>query len=138
MRLFFLLALLAASAAASGQTDSAKTAGTTAGEDSRKALIKSALGRERGAITSMEPSTRDEGGVILGYSSGAVVYCHGEYRCRPFEQTPDAAVSTPVTAISVSGRGSAEVVWVAYPNAVLYQCSNFVCRQFDVPDATTR
>jgi len=133
MRSFFVLLLLAAGTAASGQASGADTAGTTASEDSRKALIKSALGRERGAITAIEPSTRDEGGVILGYSSGAVIYCHGENRCRPFEQTPDAAVSTPVTAIAVSGRGSAEVAWVAYPNAVLYQCSNFICRQFDVP-----
>lgn len=133
MRPFFILALLAVSAAAGAQQ-----AGSSASEDSRKALIKSALGRERGAITAMEPSTRDEGGVILGYSSGAVIYCHGEFRCRAFEQTPDAAVSTPVTAISVSGRGSAEVAWVAYPNAVLYQCSNFICREFDVPDAAAQ
>jgi hypothetical protein len=121
-----------ASAAATSQTGEENTAPKPTGTDSRKAIIKSALNKDpgRGEITAIEPSSRPEGGVIIGYASGVLLNCYGNDSCRVFEQTPGTAVNTPVGEIAVTRRGSSEVVWVTYPHGIIYQCVDFVCREF--------
>ncbi|MEE4144213.1 MAG: hypothetical protein V2I26_05380, partial [Halieaceae bacterium] len=80
--------------------------------------------------TVMEASRGDGGGVIIGYSSGAVVHCPGESDCRVFEGTPGSTLVGGVTAIAVSWRDQREVTWVAYPHGILYRCADYVCREF--------
>jgi hypothetical protein len=98
------------------------------GKSNRDELIKSALAREKGEIILMEPSSRD-GGVIIGYSSGALVGCSGDADCRKFEGTPGGAVTGAVTDIAVSVREGQEIIWAAYPHGVIYRCVNYACRE---------
>lgn len=128
MRYVFFLCLLAACAAATAQNEGAAA---PPGEDSRKALIKSALGGDSGEVTALEGSTLDGGGVFVGYSSGTLLNCRGERGCREFGGTPHGQVNTPVTAIAVSRQGGAEIIWVSYPHGVLYRCDNLRCDRHD-------
>jgi len=132
MRYLFLILLAVGSAAANSQSSEANTAIKPTSTDSRKAFIKDALDQDRGRgeITALEPSSSAEGGVIIGYASGALLNCYGNDSCRAFEQTPDTPVSTPVREIAVTRRGSAEVIWATYPHGVIYQCVNFICSEF--------
>jgi hypothetical protein len=95
----------------------------------RDALIKRALAGDRGEITVMEPSSIDGKGVIIGYSSGAVVQCYADNNCRAFDGTPASTLVGGVTAIAVSRRGNGEEVWVAYQHGILYRCADYSCRE---------
>jgi hypothetical protein len=106
-------------------------AAAPASKSSRDAVIRSALARDNGDITAMEAAQRDGGGVFIGYSSGAVVNCHGNAGCRAFDGTPSSAVAGSVTDLGVSRSAGAEIVWVAYPHGVVYRCSDYFCREFD-------
>jgi hypothetical protein len=106
-------------------------AGDAAGSTvSREELIKSALASDWGEITAMEASARDGAGVFVGYSSGSVLNCRGDNQCRAFTGTPASALTGAVRTLAVSRRGEQEIVWVGYPHGVVYQCSNFNCREF--------
>lgn len=109
--------------------------GAPATQSSRDALIRSALARDHGEITAMEASLRDGGGVIIGYSSGAVVNCRGEEGCKAFDGTPSSAVTGAVQGLGLSRSSGAEIVWVAYPHGVIYRCVDHFCRQFDASTA---
>ncbi len=98
--------------------------------NSRQAVIKSSLARDRGEITAMEPSSLDGKGVFLGYSSGAVVNCYGDDTCQVMDGTPSSAVVGGVRDIAVSRRGGEDIVWVAYPHGVFYRCARGFCREF--------
>jgi hypothetical protein len=99
----------------------------------RKALLKSAIARERGEISAMESSSEGGQGVIIGYSSGAVLNCYNNHSCKEFGGTPNAAVEH----IAVTKRGKSEIIWVSYPQGSLYHCISNSCRKFrwdDVQD----
>jgi len=130
---FFLLILTVITSNAPAQ-DTPAAAGP-APNSSREALIRSALARDHGEITAMEPALRDGGGVFIGYSSGAVVNCRGEEGCRAFDGTPSSAVTGAVQGLSLSRSSGAEIVWVAYPHGVIYRCVDDFCRQFDASTA---
>ena len=98
----------------------------TAGTSNRDALLKAAVARDRGEITAMEPSSQASGGVIIGYSSGAVLNCYGDHSCREFGGTPSAAVER----IAVTRQAQSEVVWVSYPHGSLYRCMRKECNKF--------
>lgn len=102
---------------------------TAAQKLDRDALIKRALAGDRGEITVMEPSSIDGKGVIIGYSSGAVVQCYADNNCRAFDGTPASTLVGGVTAIAVSRRGNGEEVWVAYQHGILYRCADYFCRE---------
>jgi len=103
----------------------------TAGEPSRAALIKSALTRDRGDITAMEPATEAGRGIYLGYSSGAVLNCFGDNLCREFDGTPGNAVAGAVRDLAVTRRDGRDILWAAYPHGIIYRCSDYVCREFN-------
>ena len=92
-------------------------------------VIKRALAGDRGEIAVMEPSSIDGKGVIIGYSSGAVVQCYADNNCRAFDGTPASTLVGGVTAIAVSRRGNGEEVWVAYQHGILYRCADYFCRE---------
>ena len=130
MRFAFLLPILAlVSANIVAQPPPEATA--PAAKSSRDAAIRSALARDQGGITAMESALRDGGGVFIGYSSGAVVHCHGKESCRAYDGTPSSSLTGAVQGLSVSRSGNAEVVWVAYPNGVVYRCIDYSCREID-------
>ena len=80
---------------------------STTDAPSRKDLLKAAVARDRGDISAMEPSTGDGQGVLIGYSSGAVLNCYGDQSCKEFSGTPNTAVQH----IAVARRGKSEVIW---------------------------
>lgn len=121
-----LLLVLAPLAYGQGPGDTAPSAQKA----DRDALIKRALAGDRGEITVMEPSSSDGKGVIIGYSSGAVVHCYGDDDCRAFDGTPGSSLVGGVNAIAVSRRDNREIVWAAYSHGILYRCANYVCREF--------
>jgi len=125
-RFFCLVAVAGSSAFGQGQG----SLSAPANEDSREALIKRSLARDRGEITVMEASSRDGGGVIIGYSSGAILNCYGNESCREFEGTPSSTITGAVREIVISRRGDQEIIWAAYPHGVFYQCIHGACREF--------
>jgi hypothetical protein len=98
----------------------------TVQSSSRAALLKEMVARDRGEITALEPSLKDGGGVIIGYSSGAVLNCFGSQSCRELEGTP----STVVEHLAVSRQGDSEIIWVTYRHGAVYQCVNNYCNKF--------
>lgn len=124
MRLYllYLIALIATLPAFAQDQGTDRIADTP----DREALLRAAVSRDRGEITAMEPLPREGQGVIVGYSSGAVLNCHGESSCREFGGTPNAAVGH----LAVSKDGASEVIWVAYPHGALYRCSLSRCDKF--------
>ena len=99
--------------------------GATEASD-RKALLKAAVARDRGEISALEPDSSQRGGVVVGYSSGAVLHCYGNQGCKEFSGTPNA----PVEHIAVSSREKLEIFWVSYPQGALYQCVDNTCTKF--------
>lgn len=93
---------------------------------SRESLLKQMVAQDHGEITAIEPLSKEGGGVIIGYSSGAVLNCYGDQSCQEFAGTPSAAVEH----IAVSNRGASEIIWVTYRQGALYQCVNFRCEKF--------
>lgn len=92
----------------------------------RKALLKDLVARDRGEITAIEPSSKNDGSVIIGYSSGAILICKSAQVCKEFDDTP----SVPVEHIAVSKRGADETIWVTYRQGALYQCQDNSCIKF--------
>ncbi len=107
---------LAQDPAGAGATDASK----------REALLKAAVARDRGDISVMEPVPGDGRGVVLGYSSGAVLQCYGNHSCIEFSGTPNLAVEH----IAISKREKSEIVWVSYPQGALYRCVGDACSKF--------
>ncbi|MEM1155201.1 MAG: hypothetical protein AAGI44_13770 [Pseudomonadota bacterium] len=103
----------------------------------RDARIKSALARERGEITAIEADNQGEGGVFVGFSSGAVAHCPAKEACRLLEGTPEDAVSGAVQEMVVSSTGNKNVLWVIYPFGSLYHCVDGSCQAKDLPAETT-
>lgn len=132
MRHALLFSIIVAVSASAFAQDT-PSANTSASKDARDAVIKGALARDRGEITAMEALNGDGKGVLLGYSSGAVVNCHGDGKCRAFDGTPRSAITGAVSGISVSSRGGQEIVWVAYPHGIIYRCADYVCREIMLP-----
>jgi hypothetical protein len=137
MRFAVLLSLLAV-ISANTVAQEPPAAAAPAAKSSRDAVIRSALARDQGEITAMESAPRDGGGVFIGYSSGAVVHCHGKQSCRAYDGTPSSAVTGAVQRLSVSSNGGAEVVWVAYPHGVVYRCVDYLCREIDASAGQVR
>jgi hypothetical protein len=127
-RLMRCLLVLALAPVAYGQPPG--DAPSTGEKRDRDAVIKRALAGDRGEITVMEPSSTSGQGVIIGYSSGAVVHCYADRGCRAFDGTPESTLVGGVTAIAVSRRDNREIVWAAYPHGILYRCADYVCRDF--------
>ncbi len=98
----------------------------TAEPKSRNTLIRELVAQDRGAITAMEPSSKEGQGVVIGYSSGAIFNCHGKHSCKEFRGTPNTAVEN----IAISKRGKSEVIWVSYGQGALYQCVDNRCNKF--------
>jgi hypothetical protein len=121
---FFAFIFLAFSVAVLAQ-DRGET--TTVQPSNRTALLKEMVARDRGEITALEPSSKEGGGVIIGYSSGAILNCYGGQSCREFHGTPGAGVEHLV----VSKRGASEIIWVTYLHGALYQCVNSYCNKFN-------
>lgn len=94
----------------------------TASSD-RKTLLRELVAQDRGEITAIEPSSKEDGGVIIGYSSGAVFNCKNDQGCREFNGTPNVSVEH----IAVSKRGASEIIWVTYRQGALYQCVDNSC-----------
>ncbi len=120
--LLSLITLLAPLPAVAGE----QGAGHPADTPDREALLKAAVSRDRGEITAMEPLPGAGQGVIIGYSSGAVLNCRGDSSCEEFGGTPNAAV----THLAVSATGASQEVWVGYPHGGLYRCSRDRCHKF--------
>jgi hypothetical protein len=74
----------------------------------------------------MEPSSKEGQGVVIGYSSGAILNCYGKHSCKEFRGTPGAAVEH----IAISKRGKSEVIWAAYRQGALYHCVDNRCNKF--------
>jgi hypothetical protein len=92
----------------------------------RKELLRDLAAQNRGDITAIEPSSKDDGGVIVGYSSGVVAKCMSDQDCRVFDGTPNVSVEH----IAVSKRGVYEIVWVTYRQGALYRCEDSSCVKF--------
>ncbi len=92
---------------------------------SRKALLQELVKQERGDITVMEASSKKDGSVILGYSSGVVSVCNENPPCFEFAGTPN----TPVQQIVASRNGASEVIWVSYRQGAIYRCDDGQCRK---------
>lgn len=91
----------------------------------RKTLLRDLVAQDRGEITAIEPSSKEDGGVIIGYSSGAVLSCNSDQDCRELGGTPGVSVEQ----IAVSKRGQSEIIWVTYRQGTLYQCVENACRK---------
>ena len=91
----------------------------------RDARIRQLVAQDRGDITSIEPSSTQNGGVIVGYSSGAVISCKADQTCNEFTGTPNVAVEQ----LAVSRQGASEIVWVSYRQGALYQCTDGSCQK---------
>ena len=92
----------------------------------RKTLLRDFAAQNRGDITAIEPSSKDDGGVIVGYSSGVVAKCMSDQDCRVFDGTPNVSVEH----IAVSKRGVDEIIWVTYRQGALYRCEDNSCIKF--------
>jgi len=99
---------------------------TTTETANRKALLKAAVARNRGEISAMEPLNGEGQGVVIGFSSGAVLNCYGSQSCKEFSGTPNATVEH----LAISKQGKSEVIWASYPQGALYQCMNNTCKKF--------
>lgn len=130
MILMLFVVALATTDVAQAQDEASARTEALPGKGDRSALIRRALASDRGEITAMEPSATDGGGIIIGYSSGAVENCYGQGECRAFDGTPDGALVGGVRAIAVSRRDKRDIVWVAYPHGILYRCADYFCREF--------
>ena len=108
----------------SGESTSAESA-------SREDLLKELVVQDRGEVTVLEPSSKENGGAVIGYASGAVLVCSGSQRCTEFGGTPNI----PVQRIAASRQGASEVVWVSYRQGALYRCANNQCGKFAWKDA---
>ena len=95
----------------------------TAESERRKALLKEFVVQDRGEITIIEPSSRDDGSVVIGYASGAVLICHDNQNCKEFGSTPN----TPVEQIAVAKNGASEIIWVTYRQGAIYRCAGDLC-----------
>lgn len=113
----YLIVLCAASVA----QDSGEPSSTASSD--RKTILRELVVQDRGEITAIEPSSKDDGSVIVGYSSGVVLTCEIEQECRPFHGTPNVSVEH----IAVSRRGVSEIVWVTYRQGALYLCVDSSC-----------
>jgi hypothetical protein len=80
---------------------------------------------DRGEITAIEPSSREDGGAIIGYSSGMVLSCNSSQDCRDFDGTP----SVSVEQIAVSKHGESQIIWITYRQGALYHCVNSSCNK---------
>lgn len=94
---------------------------------SRETFLRGMVTRDRGEITAMEPSSREGGSVVIGYSSGAVLNCYGKESCKEFGGTPKLAVEH----LAVSNPGDSEIIWVTYRHGAVYQCATMICRKFN-------
>ena len=94
-----------------------------AASSNRKTLLRELVAQERGEITAIEPSSKEDGSVIVGYSSGVVLNCKSDQDCREFNGTPNVSVEH----IAVSKRGASETIWVTYRQGALYQCVDNSC-----------
>ena len=92
----------------------------------RKTLLRELVAQDRGEITAIEPSSKEDGSVIIGYSSGVVLICKSDQDCREFDGTPNVSVEH----IAVSKRGAYEIIWVTYRQGALYQCEDNSCIKF--------
>ncbi len=127
-RVKILLFVLAFNTPAYAQTpDKTSTAGTS----SRETLLKDFVARDRGEITALEASSGGNGGVIVGYSSGAVLHCLGSGSCTEFTGTPNTAVEH----IAVARDGKGDIAWVSYRHGALYRCRGQRCSKFHWQDA---
>lgn len=90
---------------------------------SRKALLQEMVKQDRGDITAMEASSKEDGSVILGYASGSVSVCSENQPCIEFAGTP----SVPVQQIVASRNGASEIIWVSYRQGAIYRCTNKQC-----------
>jgi hypothetical protein len=116
--LSFFILLFSATAFAQEQGESSSTEAS-----SRKALLQEMVKQDRGDITAMEASTKEDGSVILGYTSGAVSICNENQPCTEFAGTP----SVPVLQIVASRKGASEIIWVSYRQGAIYRCTNSRC-----------
>ena len=96
---------------------------TTTESDRRKALLKEFVVQDRGEVTIIEPSSRDDGSVVIGYASGAVLICYDNQSCKEFGSTPNTAVEK----IAVSKKGVSEIIWVTYRQGAIYRCAGDLC-----------
>lgn len=115
-----VVALPVITASAWGQTSSAGEA------PDREALLSKFVAQNRGDVTAIEASTRQGGGVVIGYASGAVLRCTSQKTCQELAGTPNV----PVEQIAVSRGGTSEVIWVAYRQGALYHCAEDLCEKF--------
>jgi hypothetical protein len=115
--LFFIL-IFPATAFAQQQGES-----TSAQASNRKALLQEMVKQDRGDITAMEASSKEDGSVILGYSSGAVSVCNENKPCTEFAGTPNV----PVQKIAASRNGASEIIWASYRQGAIYRCINNQC-----------
>ena len=122
-KILLLLAVLSAGASTLAEAQGDPAAGEA---PSREALLRAAVGRDRGEITAMEPNPVKGQGVVIGYSSGAVLRCYGENICEEFGGTPNIAVQH----LAVSRRGQVDITWVSYSRGALYQCVDRMCTRF--------
>ena len=93
---------------------------------SREALLRQLVAQDHGEVTAIEPSSKEDGSVVIGYASGAVLICDDNQSCRKFGGTP----SVSVEHIAVSRNGASEIIWVTYRQGALYQCANNQCGKF--------
>lgn len=90
---------------------------------SRKVLLQEMVKQERGDITFMEASSKEDGSVILGYSSGTVAICNENRACIEFSGTP----KVPVQQIVASRNDASEIIWVSYRQGAIYRCIDGQC-----------
>jgi hypothetical protein len=128
IRILLPITLIISSNLALAQNTSATTAKPTSDRD---AIIKQLVAQDRGDITAMEPSSTHSGGVIVGYSSGAVIRCKADLTCNEFTGTPNVAVEQ----LAVSRRGASEIVWVSYRQGAMYQCMDGSCQKVALQNA---
>lgn len=119
--LSIILIALCAVSFAQDQEESSPTSSSN-----RKALLKDLVAQGRGEVTAIEPSSKEDGSVIVGYSTGVVLNCKSDQECRDFSGTPNVSVEH----IAVSKRGASEIVWVTYRQGALYQCVDNACIKF--------
>ena len=116
----FLCFILIFSATAHSQEQGEPSSPETS---SRKALLQEMVKQDRGDIAVMEASTKEDGSVILGYTSGAVSICSERQSCTVFAGTP----SVPVQGKAASRNGTSEIIWVSYRQGAIYRCTNSQC-----------
>jgi hypothetical protein len=123
-RSFFFAFTVAAFAQDQGES-------STTEPPNRKALLKELVVQDRGEVTAIESSSKEDGSVVIGYVSGTVLICYGNQGCKEFGGTPSA----PVEQIAVSKSGASEIIWVTYRQGALYRCANNQCSKFIWHDA---